>query len=105
MARWFFTSDHDHLPWHAKNLFLSVLFDQGTVGLALFTALVVATLVRLVGASRAQSAAPFFAASLIGFVVVGLFDSLIDVARIAFLFYFVVFVSLTISAGSRARKR
>ena len=105
MARWFFTSDHDHLPWHAKNLFLNVLFDQGIVGLALFTALIVATLARLVGASRARSAAPFFAASLIGFVVVGLFDSLIDVARIAFLFYFVVFVSLTISAGSRARKR
>ena len=46
MARWFFTSDHDHLPWHMKNMFLHVLFEQGIVGLAAFGLLVLAALMR-----------------------------------------------------------
>ena len=32
MARWFFTSERLHLPWHIKNIGLDLLFDQGLVG-------------------------------------------------------------------------
>src|SRR5206468_4707868 len=94
LSRWLFTSDHDHLPWHAKNLFLNILFDEGIVGLALFTALLAAALISAVLAARTQPAAPFFAASMVGFVVVGLFDSLVDAARVAFLFYWVALAAM-----------
>lgn len=96
-ARWFFTSDKHHLPWHVKNIALNVLFDQGIVGLSLFTALVGGALLRLVwGGAHRHPDAPFFAASLVGFIVVGAFDSLLDVPRIAFLFYLLLVASLMV---------
>ena len=94
-AHWFFTSDKSHLPWHIKNLALNVLFDQGAIGLALFAGLVGGALVRLtLGRACRHPDAPFIAASLIGFLVVGAFDSLLDVPRVAFLFYLLLLVSL-----------
>ena len=94
-ARWFFTSDKYHLPWHVKNIALHVLFDQGAIGLSLFAALVAGALLRLVwGGAHRHPDAPFFAASLVGFIVVGAFDSLLDVPRVAFLFYLVLVASL-----------
>jgi hypothetical protein len=91
MARWFFSSDRYHLPWHIKSLPLNVLYDQGAIGLALFALLVLAVLARLAfGSARAHPAAPFVAAAICGFLVVGAFDSLTDVPRVAFAFWLVV---------------
>lgn len=98
MARWFITSDRHHLPWHMKNMFLHVLFEQGAAGLILFTLLVVAALARLtLGRNRQHPLAPPLAAAVAGFVVVGLFDSLIDVPRVAFLFFLMLFVAVQAS--------
>ncbi len=89
MARWFIVSERYHLPWHIKNLALAVLYDQGMVGLLLFAALVLLALWRLTfGVAAAHALAPFLAAAIIGFVVVGMADSLLDVPRLAFMFYF-----------------
>src|SRR6185369_9146145 len=44
LAQWFFTSDRSHLPWHVKNLFLHVLFEQGAVALVLHSALLAGSL-------------------------------------------------------------
>ena len=88
LAHWFFTSDRSHLPWHVKNLFLHVLFEQGGVALVLLSALIAGSLWRLTaGSARDHPLAPATAAALVGFVLVGAFDSLVDVPRIAFLFY------------------
>jgi len=88
MAHWFFTSDRGHLPWHIKNLALNVLFDQGILGLACLTMLICIALWRLlVGHARGHPLAPYVAAALAGFLIVGMFDSLLDVPRVAFLFY------------------
>jgi hypothetical protein len=88
LARWFFTSDHSHLPWHVKNLFLHVLFEQGAVSVVLLSVLIAGALWRLIaGNARNLALAPATAAALIGFVLVGTFDSLVDVPRVAFLFY------------------
>jgi hypothetical protein len=107
MARWFFSSDRYHLPWHAKSLPLNVLYDQGAIGLALFALLVLGALARLVfGRARAHPAAPFLAAALCGFLVVGAFDSLTDVPRVAFAFWLVLLLSALIdgpAAGGAAR--
>ncbi|HET7032227.1 MAG TPA: VanZ family protein, partial [Casimicrobiaceae bacterium] len=104
MARWFFTSDRYHLPWHIKNLALNVLFDQGVVGLVLFSALVAIALWRLVaGRASAHPLAPFLASAVTGFLVVGAFDSLLDAPRAAFLFYLLLIASLALRAPLEGR--
>jgi len=99
MARWFFSSDRFHLPWHIKNLGLHLLFEGGLVGLALLSALLVVALLRLsFGRGRDHALAPALVASLVGFLVVGLFDSLLDAPRVAFMFYTVLLFSLGLRA-------
>ncbi len=80
---WFFKT-HSHLPWHIKNVWVHVLFEQGWLGLMLFTGLVVFALTRL--ARSAWSGEPLawaWLASLLGLLTVGMFDSLLDAPRLA----------------------
>lgn len=103
MAHWFFTSDHDHMPWHAKNLLVAVAIDQGLFGAVVLAALVFAALWRLLaGAAKSLEISPYIAASLVGFLVVGIFDSLVDVPRVAYQFYFLAFVALLLGKRPRA---
>ena len=93
--RWYFSSDRFHLPWHAKNLGLNLLFDQGIFGLACFALLLLYALARQARtALRGDllSAARF--ASLLGFLMVGLFDSILDFPRLSLLFYLMLFIAL-----------
>ena len=95
LARWFFTSDRFHLAWHLKNMALNTLFDQGAVGLALLALLTGAALWRTaLGSARAHPLAPPLAGALAGFIVVGLTDSLLDVPRLATLFWLLVLLGL-----------
>lgn len=97
LARWFMTSDRHHMPWHIKNMAAHVLFDQGLVGLVLLALLVGAALWRVVlGPARTHPLAAGVAGGLAGFLVVGLFDSLLDMPRVAFLFYFLVLIGLSL---------
>ncbi|MBK7793963.1 MAG: hypothetical protein IPJ62_16725 [Betaproteobacteria bacterium] len=98
--RWFFTSDRYHLPWHIKNLFINVLFEQGAVGLAVFGALLLAFFWRVcLGSAKAHPLAPSLAGAIAGFVVVGLFDSLLDVPRVAWQFYMLLCIGLLVVPG------
>ncbi len=93
--RWYFSSDHFHLAWHAKNLGLNLLFDQGLFGLISFGLLFLYALARQARtALRGDllSAARF--ASLLGFLMVGLFDSILDFPRLSLLFYLLLFAAL-----------
>lgn len=104
MARWFMVSEKTHLPWHIKSLPLNILFDEGLIGLTLFTVLVGGTLFRLLaGRARGHPLSPFIATSIAGFLVVGAFDSLLDVPRVAFAFYLVLFAGLALGAAPRTR--
>jgi len=103
MQRWFFSSDRDHMPWHAKNILVNLMFDQGMLGFVLFFLLTVAALWRVnFGEGRNDELAPYLTASIIGFVVVGMFDSLTDVPRLAFLYYLLILYAL--SLGTLGRK-
>lgn len=103
MARWFFSSDRHHMPWHIKSMFMHVLFDQGLLGLALWGLLLASALWRVsVGGARQHPLAPALAASLTGFAVVGLFDSLLDVPRLAWLFYLLLLIALTLRGPPRS---
>lgn len=97
MARWFFSSDRHHMPWHIKSMIMNVLFDQGVLGLLLWTGLCAGAMWRVsIGHARTHALAPPLAGALAGFAVVGLFDSLLDVPRVAFCFYFLLLLALTI---------
>jgi hypothetical protein len=90
---WFFSSDRHHLPWHVKSLPLNLYFDMGWPGLLAATILLLATcmpLLRRVGRRHANIDAAAWLAALLGFQVVGGFDSLIDVPRITVLFMLVL---------------
>lgn len=80
---WFFSSDHDHLPWHAKNMLVHVLIEQGWLGVVALSALFLAGVARLARApTRLQTHAPTLLAALVGVGAVGLVDSLLDMPRI-----------------------
>ncbi len=80
---WFFKT-HSHLPWHIKNLWVHVLFEQGWVGLLLFGGLTALALYRLARAGwRGHRVAWAWLASLAGLLTVGMFDSLLDAPRLA----------------------
>ncbi len=88
-ANWFFSSDHHHLPWHVKNLLLAQYFDQGAFGAGALILLIALVGGRLaVRARQGDRLALAHASALAGFLVVGQFDSLLDVPRIALLFFF-----------------
>jgi hypothetical protein len=96
-THWFSSSDRFHLPWHIKNLALDVLFDQGALGLAAFALLVGGALLRTsVGRAHRHPDAPFVAAAILGYLLVGVSDSLLDVPRGALLFYLVVLAGLAL---------
>lgn len=106
MQHWFFSSDRDHMPWHAKNLLVNHLFDQGVVGLVLFLLLTECALWRLnLGSAREHELSPYLTAAIIGFLAVGLFDSLTDVPRLAFLYYLMILYALSLDTPARGRTR
>jgi len=86
LDHWFFSADN-HLQWHVKSLPVSVLFDLGWFGLlafGLFSVLAIqsASIRAVQGDMHAAAALAAFS----GFLVVGLFDTLIDAPRFLFLF-------------------
>jgi len=99
LAHWFSSSDRNHMPWHIKSMLMHVLFEQGLLGVAVLSLLVLLALARLTfGRGREQPLAPAMAGALVGFLCVGAFDSLLDVPRVALAFY----VLLAFSLGLRA---
>lgn len=98
MHHWFFSTD-SHLAWHAKNLFIHVLFEQGWVGLACFLGLLAYTLARLLKHARDHDPLSLtLLAALAAFLLVGMVDSLVDETRIGFLLYFILIASLIADA-------
>jgi len=104
LARWFFSSDRHHMPWHAKSVPVHLLVEQGLLGLGLLSLALVAAAWRLsLGRARDHALAPVLAGALAGFLVVGLFDSLLDVPRLALLFYLLLLLSLGLRTGPPPR--
>lgn len=97
LAHWFSSSDSHHMPWHIKSLYFHTLFDQGLIGLTVLALMILVAIFRLtVGCARNHPLATVIAGSISGFLVVGAFDSLVDVPRLATLFYFVLMIGLMI---------
>ena len=92
LDHWYFASDRFHLAWHAKNMFLHVMFEQGVLGLFLFCSILIIAFAKIVKSIiRGDRGTVALASAIGGFVIVGMFDSLLDVPRLALLFYLLVF--------------
>jgi hypothetical protein len=91
---WFFKT-HDHLAWHIKNVWVSLVFEQGWLGLVAFNLLMLATLAHLGRAALRGNAAPAAAlTAVLGFLTVGLFASPFDAPRLTALCFAVLAVGL-----------
>lgn len=92
---WFFTSDRHHLPWHAKNLWVHLWVEHGTLGLVAWGLLLAACLGRVaVQGSRLASAGAVAAAGIAGFMALGMFDSLIDIPRLTVMLFVLCYLTL-----------
>ena len=105
LARWFITSDKHHLPWHAKNLAVHLLVEQGLLGLTALLALTLAAVAGLTGSLRQHPLAPALAAALVGCWVVGLVDSVLDLPRTATWLLLLTGMALNLHLPSRAQRR
>ena len=98
---WFFKSG-DHLFWHAKNLWVHLIFEQGWLGVVLFSLIMILGLVRLMRAvGRGGLEATVMLAALGAWAVVGMVDSLVDAPRLALLVYGLLFIGAVWGASPR----
>ena len=103
MAHWFTASHAYFLPWHLDQFFLELLVERGLLGWLPHLALLALAFWNLTGgAAREQALAPYLAASLCAVTLVGAVSSLMDVPRVAFLFYLLVLFSMEISGTSQS---
>ncbi|WP_158025679.1 O-antigen ligase family protein [Rhodoferax antarcticus] len=97
LAHWLPAAQSYFLPWHLDNLFLELLVERGVLGLLACLLLVMTALWHLaLGRARLQPTAPYLAASIIGVLLVGLVSSVMDVPRVAFLFFLLNFMALAV---------
>lgn len=98
---WLFFTDN-HLPWHVKNLWLQIYFDQGWLGVLAIAAVVVVAIGRLTtGMIRGDAFAAVLLASLVGYLLVGVFGSLVDEPRFLLLFWLVISLGLLLRHGPK----
>ena len=95
--RWFFTTD-DAVPWRIENLWLQIYFEQGLLGVIPFTMLITYVFLSLIKEVKlGRPRASMVLASLVGFLTVGLFGSVLESPRLMMLFYIVIFMLLLTS--------
>lgn len=100
LTHWFPAAQYYFLPWHADSLYLETLLERGFLGLSVVVALLVLAGGGLLSVARTCPLyAPCLMASLGGAMLTGLVSSLLDVPRIAFLFYLLVFFALQLAAA------
>ncbi len=105
-ALWFFTSDKQHLPWHAKNMALHAYVEGGMLGLVALGSVIILGLGRVSRRMRSKGpAAAVLLASLLAFLTVGLFDSLIDVPRLSFWLVIVLWLALVLRRDLGSQQR
>jgi hypothetical protein len=92
MDRWFFATDVDP-PWHIHNLWVSILFDQGWLGVVAWSALILAALAAgWRGLGRDDPLRIAALGGLAAFLVSGSLNTLIDAPR--FLWLLLLFAAL-----------
>jgi hypothetical protein len=105
-AGWFFSSDRNHMPWHVKNFVVNMFFEQGWLGCIAMGLLLLTLAADLAQrALRGETMGAVYLAALSGMMVVGLFDSLVDVPRLTLLLLLVASCATLRPAPPKKRRR
>ena len=103
---WYSYNDFEHLAWHPKNLALAVLVEQGLLGAAAFTGLLLLSLRNARHLARDNLPVGIGILGLTaGIFVLGVFATVIDVPRVAFLLYSVLLIGATTTRASALATR
>jgi hypothetical protein len=95
---WFFYHDFEHLPWHIKNIYLSIYYQLGVLGSLLFLALLLFAAKNLLTTNDDGRALNSAIASIIfGYLAFGVFGDPLDSARVSSLFFMLLFYLVSIS--------
>jgi hypothetical protein len=104
LSSWFSSSQSYYLPWHIDNVYLELLIERGLAALILMAAwgLIALNTLNASGAlaqspSGGQNLARYVAAALLGAATIGLVSSWMDVPRIAFLVFVLLFFLMQMS--------
>ena len=93
--RWLAYNDFQHLGWHLKSLYVAIWFDLGLLGVIAFATLSLTVLVRAFGAAyRGRLFSAAIGAAAIGFIILGLTGTLIDVPQVMTLFVILMVAGL-----------
>ncbi len=96
LAGWFPAAQYHFVPWHIDNLYLETLIERGLLGLLAFGLVVVAAFWRYARRRTPLSRpSPYILSAMVGALLVGLVSSVLDVPRVAFLFYLLIFIAAT----------
>jgi len=103
---WFGYYDFNHLPWHIKNLWVSVYFEFGLFGLIAFLCLLGYSIRNMFVNIRKNhdGFSAVLLVSVFGFLAVGTFGTLLDAPRVAFLFYLLLFIGAIGQPGNKQIK-
>ncbi|MBZ9611737.1 hypothetical protein [Rheinheimera maricola] len=97
MRHWFFSSDRHHMPYHVKGLWPMQLFEMGLIGLLLWSGLTAVVLMQQwFSKTHYSQTGSTVALALLGVLLVGLFDSVIDGGRMAMLYFALLLLSASI---------
>lgn len=103
---WFFSSDRNHMPWHAKNFVVNTFFELGWLGSVVLALLLLYAAGDLTArALHGEAMAAVYLASLAGMMVVGMFDSLTDVPRLTVVLMLVLMAATLREAKPPTRRR
>ena len=98
---WFSYNDFQHLAWHPKNLYIGVLVEQGIIGLAAFLVFYGMVMKRAWHLARdGDTLALGVLAATVGILFLGIFSTVLNVPRVAFLLYFTMLVIATTARTS-----
>lgn len=105
MDHWLAYYDYEHLPWHMKNFWVHLTFEQGVLGIAAMSLLWLYALGRaVVLARRGNTSGVHYLGVLPAFLAVGLFGALLDVPRVAFLLFMSMGMVSLIPGGHSGRR-
>ena len=98
---WFFYNDFEHLPWHIKNIYLSVFYQVGLIGLVVLAFLLFSAVLMKTGSSDQNKLHLIFSGYLVGVLLLGLFSDPFDSAHASVPFITLLFLMLFMQ-GKRA---
>ncbi|MDP2370724.1 hypothetical protein [Rhodoferax sp.] len=100
LARWFPVAEVHFLPWHIDNLYLELLIERGLLGLLLtVSALLMGLWCATCMSGPGSLLRATLAAGMTGGLLVGALGSIMDVPRVAFLLFLLMFCAMALWRG------